>query len=134
MKNVYLDHAATTAPDSDILETMYPYLEQHFGNAHSPHKYGRKANGAVESARSAIADALGCEPSEIIFTSGGTESNNAIIKGVAQRSERYSERSKIVSSSAYVPCYYRPMKMVPSLRNRLRKLLLMIQPLSPLCM
>ncbi len=96
METVYLDHAATTPPDDEVLEAMEPYLKQHYGNAHSPHQFGRKANGAVESARQDIAEALGCTPSNIVFTSGGTESNNSIIKGVAQ----VAEGSEIVTSKA----------------------------------
>ncbi len=96
MQTVYLDHAATTPPDPEVLEAMYPYLKQHYGNAHSPHQHGRKANGAVESARKNIADALDADPSNIVFTSGGTESNNALIKGIAQ----VSEGTEIVTSKA----------------------------------
>lgn len=96
MQTVYLDHAATTPPDPEVIQAMQPYLKQHYGNAHSPHQLGRKANGAVESARKNIAEALNADPSNIVFTSGGTESNNALIKGIAQ----VSEGTEIVTSKA----------------------------------
>ena len=81
MKTVYFDHAATTPLDERVLEAMKPYLTEHFGNANSPHQMGNKAKVAVEEARETIADIIGAEPAEIIFTSGGTESDNAAIKG-----------------------------------------------------
>lgn len=81
MRTVYFDHAATTPLDERVLEAMKPYLTEHFGNANSAHQLGNKAKVAVEEARETIADIIGAEPAEIIFTSGGTESDNAAIKG-----------------------------------------------------
>lgn len=82
MRTVYLDHAATTPLDPRVLEAMTPYLTDVFGNAASIHSLGRRANVAVEESRESIARILGAQPAEIIFTSGGTESDNAVIKGV----------------------------------------------------
>lgn len=82
MKTVYLDHAATTPLDDRVLEAMLPYLKQNYGNANSPHHLGQKSKVIVEDAREKVASLIGAEPSEIIFTSGGTESDNAVIKGV----------------------------------------------------
>ena len=82
METVYFDHAATTPMDERVLEAMKPYFTEHFGNANSPHQLGNKAKVAVEEARETIAEILGAEPAEIIFTSGGTESDNTAIKGV----------------------------------------------------
>jgi cysteine desulfurase len=82
MKTVYLDHAATTPLDDRVLEAMLPYLKQNYGNANSPHHLGQKSKVVVEDAREKVASLIGAEPSEIIFTSGGTESDNAVIKGV----------------------------------------------------
>ena len=79
---VYLDHAATTPLDPRVFEAMVPYLKDHFGNASSVHRYGRKARFAIEDARERIAAHLEVHPGEIVFTSGGTESNNMAIKGV----------------------------------------------------
>lgn len=81
-KTVYLDHSATTPVDSRVLETMLPYFKTNYGNASSIHHMGREANVAVEEAREKVAHYLGAEPKEIIFTSGGTESDNTAIKGV----------------------------------------------------
>jgi len=84
MKTVYFDHAATTPLDERVFEAMKPYLTEHFGNANSAHQMGNQAKVAVEDARETIADIIGAEPAEIIFTSGGTESDNSAIKGVVK--------------------------------------------------
>lgn len=80
--NVYLDHAATTPLDAEVLEAMLPWMSNVAYNANSTHQFGRKANVMVEEAREFIAQVVGAKPAEIIFTSGGTESNNAVIHGV----------------------------------------------------
>jgi cysteine desulfurase len=82
MNPVYFDHAATTCVDERVMQTMLPYFTQYFGNANSAHQLGRDSKVAIEDARELVAKLIGAEPSEIIFTSGGTESDNAIIKGV----------------------------------------------------
>ncbi len=79
MKTVYLDNAATTPLDPEVLETMLPYMKNHFGNPSSTHSFGRKAKGGIIMARKTIAKYLNCSPSEIIFTSGGTEADNMAI-------------------------------------------------------
>jgi cysteine desulfurase len=81
MKTIYFDHAATTPLDERVLEAMMPYLKNEFGNANSAHHLGQHAKVAVEKAREKVAQILNAEPSEIIFTSGGTESDNAAIRG-----------------------------------------------------
>lgn len=82
MERIYLDHAATTPLDKEILDKMLPYLTDCYGNADSPHAFGRKAMGGVDSARDKIAELLNAKPNEVYFTSGGTESDNwAIIGG-----------------------------------------------------
>lgn len=82
MDTVYFDHAATTPVDERVLEAMTPYFTEHYGNANSIHGLGNTAKVAVEEARETIAEIIGAEPAEIIFTSGGTESDNCAIKGV----------------------------------------------------
>jgi len=71
MERVYLDHAATTPLDPEVLEAMKPYLTEHYGNASSVHQLGRQARVAVEESRERVANCIGAEPSDIVFTSGG---------------------------------------------------------------
>jgi cysteine desulfurase len=81
MPEIYLDHNASTPLDPEVREAMRPYLEQAYGNPSSTHWAGRPAREAVEEARACVAEFLGARPGEIVFTSGGTESNNAAIVG-----------------------------------------------------
>ncbi|MGH2574084.1 MAG: cysteine desulfurase family protein [Ignavibacteria bacterium] len=83
MKPVYLDNAATTKIDDRVLEAMLPYLKNEYGNASSVHKLGRAAKVMLEESREVIAEFIGASPSEIYFTSGGTEANNFALKGIA---------------------------------------------------
>ena len=83
MKRIYLDYAATTYVDEEVFETAKPYFSDVFGNASSQHTYGQDGAKAVERARMIIAAEIGAKPSEIYFTSGGTESDNYAIKGLA---------------------------------------------------
>ncbi|MCD6521805.1 cysteine desulfurase NifS [Candidatus Calescamantes bacterium] len=85
MRRVYMDHNATCPMDERVIEAMIPYFEEKFGNASSLHSFGREARDAVEKAREEVARLLNAEPQEIIFTSGGTESNNLAIKGYCWR-------------------------------------------------
>src|SRR3982751_525208 len=81
---VYLDHAATTPVRPEVLEAMMPYLtEQSFGNPSSAHRFGRAARAGIEQSRRQIAESLGAEPTQVIFTSGGTEADNLSIVGAA---------------------------------------------------
>ena len=77
---VYLDNAATTPLDPEVFEAMKPFLLEDFGNPSSTHSHGRKVRAAIESARKKIAELMQCTPGEIIFTSGGTEADNAILQ------------------------------------------------------
>lgn len=83
-ERIYLDNAATTPIDPRVLEAMLPYLTEHFANPSSVHQPGQHARGAVDDARVAISRCIGARSSEIIFTSGGTESNNLAIRGFAE--------------------------------------------------
>jgi cysteine desulfurase len=82
MPRIYLDNNATTPVLPEVLEAMRPYFGEHFGNASSIHHHGQETRAAVERARDSVASLLGCRPSEIVFTSGGTEGDNLAIAGL----------------------------------------------------
>ncbi len=92
---IYLDNAATTPLDPEVFEAMKPFMLEDYGNPSSTHAHGRKVRAAVESARKKIAELIQCTPGEIIFTSGGTEANNAILTGAIRT---YSIRHVITSA------------------------------------
>lgn len=83
MRRVYLDHNASTPVHPEVVAAMLPYFSERYGNPSSIHAFGREARDAVEAARETIAGFLGVAPEEVVFTSGGTESDNLAIKGVA---------------------------------------------------
>lgn len=95
MNSVYFDNAATTCVDQRVMDAMLPFFTENFGNANSAHQFGRYSKVAIEDARELIAKLIGAEPSEIIFTSGGTESDNAIIKGVVAA----TRKTEIITST-----------------------------------
>ena len=78
MRRIYLDHNATTPLDPRVFEAMRPYMTGAFGNASSPHSYGRLAKQALEESRETIAKGIGCRPEEIVFTSGGKREKKGI--------------------------------------------------------
>lgn len=83
VREVYVDHSATTYVKEEVLNEMLPYFTEKFGNASSTYKLGRDSRDAVEIAREKVAKAIGCDKSEIYFTSGGSEADNLVIKGIA---------------------------------------------------
>jgi cysteine desulfurase len=87
MRRIYLDHAATTPTRPEVVKAMLPYLTDAFGNPSSIYSYGQEARGAVEEARTKVAELIGARSEEIIFTSGGTEADNFALKGVAFANE-----------------------------------------------
>ena len=98
MKEIYLDHAATTPVRQEAIKAMQPYFSEKFGNASSLHLFGREARDAVEDARKKIAKIINAEPEEIIFTSGGTEADNMAIKEIAF-ANKSKERNEIITSN-----------------------------------
>jgi cysteine desulfurase len=84
MREIYLDYNATTPLDPNVFEAMLPYLREHYGNPSSGHWFGAQTKAAVEQAREQVAALLGADPSEIVFSSGGSESDNWAIKGIAE--------------------------------------------------
>ena len=104
---IYLDHNATTPIHPEVVEAMLPYLREHFGNPSSGHVYGQRARQAVVRAREQVAALLGCQPDEIVFTSGGTEANNLAIRGVAElSSRRHVVTSTVEHPATAQPCAY----------------------------
>lgn len=98
MGRIYLDHAATTPPDARVIEAMMPMLTQFWGNASSIYLEGQEAHRALDSARKLCADLLGAAPKEIVFTSGGTESDNAAIRGAAFAQRERGRGDHIITS------------------------------------
>jgi cysteine desulfurase len=106
MQKNYFDHNATTAIDKKVLGVMLPYIEMQQGNPTSQHSFGRYARTAIEEAREQVALAIHAHPSEVIFTSGGTEANNMIVHGAAIK----QRESTLVRSNIEHPCVARPME------------------------
>jgi len=104
MNPVYLDYNATTPIAKEVADAMRPFLDEYFGNPSSVHSYGIKTKLAVENARKQIAQLLNCEPSEIVFTSGGTESNNFAIRGIAFANKDMGNH--IITSSVEHPAVF----------------------------
>ncbi len=104
MDPVYLDYNATTPIDPEVAVAMRPYLEHYFGNPSSVHVFGVKAKMAVEKARKQVASLINCSPSEVIFTSGGTESNNYAVKGIALANK--NRGNHIITSAVEHPAVF----------------------------
>ena len=96
MNRIYLDNAATTSTDIEVVKVMEPYFTQKYGNPNSIHSFGQEAREAIEEARKKVAQLIGANPSEIIFTAGGTESDNYAIKGTAWA--KYKKGNHIITS------------------------------------
>lgn len=97
MKKVYLDHSATTPISKEVIEAMMVVMDKEFGNPSSVHQFGREAKRALEEAREKVALLIGAQPSEIIFTSGGTEADNLALLGVAKANQKRGKH--IITSS-----------------------------------
>lgn len=108
-RTIYLDHAATTALDRRVLDLMIPYLTTEYGNASSIYTLGRRAMQAVDGAREEVAQILNCRPTEIIFTGGGSESDNLALKGLAfaaQKKGRHIITTSIEHHAVLHTCHY----------------------------
>ncbi|MEM4251167.1 MAG: cysteine desulfurase NifS [Candidatus Bathyarchaeia archaeon] len=101
MRRIYVDNAATTQVDPEVVKAIIPYMEDRYGNASSIHSFGREAYDGLEKARKQVAELVNAQPKEILFTSGGTESDNLAIRGVAYR---HRDKGKhIITSSIEHP-------------------------------
>ena len=103
---IYLDHNATTPVDPEAVKAMMPYLNEEFGNPSSGYPLGQRAGEAVERARGEVASLLKCRSGEVVFTSGGTESNNMVLKGLIDF--RSPEKSHIITSAVEHPAILNP--------------------------
>ena len=109
MRRIYMDDAATTPMHPEVLEAMLPYLREFYGNPSSIYEEGREARKAMEKARSQVAEALGAEPDEIVFTSGGTESDNLAIFGVMEANQGKGDHiitTAIEHHAVLEPCHH----------------------------
>ncbi|MBU1035852.1 cysteine desulfurase NifS [bacterium] len=109
MKRIYMDHAATTSTDVEVVKAMEPYFSLKYGNPNSIHSFGQEAREAVEEAREKIAHLIGANPSEIVFTAGGTEADNYAIKGIAwanQKKGNHIITSKIEHHAVLHSCQF----------------------------
>ena len=109
MRKVYLDHAATTPVHPEVIAAMLPYFHNHFGNPSSVHSFGRDSRKAVDEAREQVAKAIGADPREVFFTSGGTESDNIAIQGLAlarNKDGRHIITSKIEHHAVLDTCHF----------------------------
>jgi len=98
MRQLYFDYNATTPIAPAVQQAMLPFLADHYGNPSSSHALGRAAHEAVEDARGHVANLLGCDPDEIVFTGGGTEANNLALKGIAFRAGRSAGGHFVISA------------------------------------
>ena len=96
---IYFDNAASTAVHPEVVKEILPYFDVQYGNPSSIHQFGRKAKNAIQKARKQVAALIGAEPSEITFTSGGTESNNTIFYGCPKFQGDKFELNHIITSS-----------------------------------
>src|SRR4030065_1761810 len=108
MKPIYLDYNASTPIDPEVIEEMMPYLRDRFGNPSSSHFYGRRAKEGIEEARRRMATLLNARADEMVFTSGGTESNNIALCGAAFANRKKGRR--IVTSVTEHPAVLNPCR------------------------
>lgn len=112
MRRVYLDHNATTPVEPGVLEAMLPFFSGEYGNAASIHTFGQKARAAVETARESVAALLGARPREIVFTSGGTESDNHAIFGIAAAASGAKENAAVSGAKENAGSSGRPRHVI----------------------
>ena len=114
MQRIYFDNSATTKLDPAVLDAMLPYLTEEFGNASSIHSFGQEAQKAVSASRETLADYFGCEPSEIYFTAGATESNNLAIWGVYNKHVKKNKKYHFITSKIEHPSVMEIFKKIES--------------------
>ncbi len=138
-RRVYLDNSATTPIDEKVVEAMLPFLSKKFGNASSIHFFGQEARAAIDKARHQVAELINARPNEIVFTSGGTESNNLAIRGLVEANDKYGKHiitSEIEHSAikevcedlakrgyeiTYLPVYENGIVKIEDVQNAIRE-------------
>jgi cysteine desulfurase len=120
MTGIYLDYNATTPLDPAVIEAMLPYLREHFGNPSSSHVFGQTAHQAVDQARRQVADLLGAQPNEIVFTGGGSEASNHALKGAVFAKlrglfGRWAKGAHIITSAVEHPATLQPCEFLKRL-------------------
>ena len=106
-RRVYFDHNATTYMREEVIEAMLPFLHTRFGNASSLHFFGQENRGVIDDSRDQVASFIGAEPAEIIFTSGGTESDNMAIRGVVKALRKKIPEPHLITSAIEHPAVLR---------------------------
>ena len=114
IEKVYFDHNATTRVDDEVLDAMMPYFQNKFGNPSSGHNLGIAGRQAINQAREQVADSIEAQPSQVVFTSGGSESNNLFIQGATG----YLKNPRIIISAIEHPCVLRPAKELAQSANK----------------
>jgi cysteine desulfurase len=116
-KMIYLDYAASTPVHAGVLEAMQPYFREDYGNPSSIHRYGQSAEGAIENARRVMAEVLGCQPKEIVFTSCGSESDNLALRGAALAARQERGANHLLISPVEHPAISRTAEQLESVFN-----------------
>src|SRR5438128_7993226 len=123
MPPIYFDYNATTPLDLEVIEAIVPCLRENFGNPSSTHAFGKSAREAVEKARSQVAELLGAQPDEIVFTSGGTEASNHAIQGAVFAKlhglfGRWAKAAHVITSAVEHPATLQPCEFLKRLSCR----------------
>lgn len=116
-RTVYLDHSASTPCDPRVVEAMMPYFSEVYGNSSSSHSFGRKAEIAIDDARETIARILNCKPTEIIFTSGGSESDNLAVRGAGWMARATGKGAHLITTPVEHSAVSAPVKQMAGLQG-----------------
>lgn len=116
-RTVYLDHSASTPCDPRVVEAMMPYFSEVYGNSSSSHSFGRKAEMAIEDARESIARVLNCKPTEVVFTSGGSESDNLAVRGAGWMQRAHGKGAHLITTPVEHSAVSAPVKQMAGLQG-----------------
>ena len=116
-RTVYLDHSASTPCDPRVVEAMLPYFSEIYGNSSSSHSFGRKAEIAIDTARETIAGILNCKPNEVIFTSGGSESDNLALRGAGWLGRAQGKGAHLITTPVEHSAVSAPIKQMVALQG-----------------